>query len=38
MCETICKRLRNNKKVCGVVGFGIGYSRSVGGGFYHSKN
>ena len=37
MCETICKRLRNNKKVCGVVGFGIGYSRSVGGGFYHSK-
>ena len=37
MCETICKRLRNNKKVCGVVGFGIGYSRSVGGGFYHFK-
>ena len=37
MCETICKRLRNNKKVCGVVGFGIGYSRSVDGGFYHSK-
>lgn len=37
MCETICKRLRNNKKVCGVVGFGIGYSKSVGGGFYHSK-
>ena len=37
MCETICKRLRSNKKVCGVVGFGIGYSRSVGGGFYHSK-
>lgn len=37
MCETICKRLRNNKKVCGVVGFGIGYSRSVCGGFYHSK-
>lgn len=37
MCETICKRLRNNKKVCGIVGFGIGYSRSVGGGFYHSK-
>lgn len=37
MCETICKRLRNNKKVCCVVGFGIGYSRSVGGGFYHSK-
>ncbi len=37
MCETICKRLRNNKKVCGVVSFGIGYSRSVGGGFYHSK-
>ena len=37
MCETICKRLRNNKKVCGVVGFSIGYSRNVGGGFYHSK-
>lgn len=37
MCETATKRLRSNKKACEVVGFGIGYSRSVGGGFYHSK-
>lgn len=36
MCSNISKRLRKNKKVCGVIGFGIGYSRSIGGGFYHS--
>lgn len=36
MCGTLSKRLRDNNKVCGLVGFGIGYSRSVGGGFYHS--
>lgn len=36
MVSKVTKRLRLNKKVCGVVGFGIGYSRSIGGGFYHS--
>lgn len=37
MASKIAKRLRTNKKVCSVIGFGIGYSRNVGGGFYHSK-
>ena len=36
MVSKVSKRLRLNKKLCGVVGFGIGYSRSIGGGFYHS--
>ena len=36
MVSKATKRLRLNKKLCGVVGFGIGYSRSIGGGFYHS--
>ncbi len=37
MCSRIAKRLRTNKKVCNVISFGIGYSRNIGGGFYHSK-
>lgn len=36
MSSTLAKRLRTNKKVCKIVGFGIGYSRAIGGGFYHS--
>jgi len=36
MIEIITLRLRQNKKICSVIGFGIGYSKSVGGGFYHS--
>lgn len=36
MCSTIAKRLRDNNKVCGLVGFGIGYSKDIGGGFYHA--
>lgn len=36
MVSKITKRLRINKKVCNTIGFGIGYSKNVGGGFYHS--
>lgn len=36
MCETLAKRLRKNKKVCKSIGFGISYSHTVGGGFFHS--
>ena len=37
MSGTISKRLRKNKKVTSSIGFGIGYSRNIGGGFYHSR-
>ena len=37
MASKISKRLRINKKVTSLIGFGIGYSRSIGGGFYHSR-
>lgn len=37
MCFVVSKRLRKNKKSTSSVGFGIGYSRSVGGGFYHTR-
>lgn len=36
MVEVLCRRLRSKNKLCGVISFGIGYSRKVGGGFYHS--
>lgn len=36
MVEVICARMRKNHKQCQVISFGIGYSKSVGGGFYHS--
>lgn len=36
MVDVITSRLRINKKTCLVIGFGIGYSKSIGGGFYHS--
>lgn len=36
MVSKITKRLRTNKKVCNTIGFGIEYSKNVGGGFYHS--
>lgn len=36
MIDVLCRRLRSEKKLCGLIGFGIGYSRNVGGGFYHS--
>ncbi len=37
MCSTLAKRLRDNKKVCSIVSFGIGYSKNIGGGFHHSR-
>ena len=36
MVGVICARLRKNHKQCTGVGFGIGYSKNIGGGFYHS--
>jgi len=36
MLEVLTRRLRNMKQACLVVGFGISYSKNVGGGFWHS--
>ncbi len=36
MVEVLTARLRKNNKQCMVIGFGIGYSKNEGGGFYHS--
>lgn len=36
MLDVLCRKLRRNKKLCGLIAFGIGYSHNVGGGFYHS--
>lgn len=36
MVDVLVKRLRMGNKQTGLIGFGIGYSRDVGGGFYHS--
>lgn len=36
MVEVLIKRLRMANKQTGLVGFGVGYSRDMGGGFYHS--
>ena len=36
MVETICSKLRLNKKECQVISLGIGYSKEVNGGFRHS--
>ena len=36
MVDVLTARLRHNNKQCLNVGFGIGYSKNVGGGFYHS--
>ena len=36
MIEVITARLRKNNKQTRVIGFGIGYSKNIGGGFYHS--
>ena len=35
MVELLTARLRKNNKQCTTVGLGIGYSKNVGGGFYH---
>ncbi len=36
MIDVVTSRLRNNNKTTSVIGFGIGYSKNIGGGFYHS--
>lgn len=36
MISVITSRLRQNKKVCQTIGFGLSYSKNIGGGFYHS--
>ena len=36
MIDVITSRLRKNSKQANIIGFGIGYSKNVGGGFYHS--
>ncbi len=37
MVEVLTARLRKHHKKCNVIGFGIGYSKTYGGGFYHSR-
>lgn len=37
MIDVLTKRLRENKKHTSLIGLGIGYSKSVGGGFYHMQ-
>ena len=36
MVDVLTARLRANNKQARIIGFGIGYSKDVGGGFYHS--
>ncbi len=36
MVEVLTSRLRHNKKTCQIIGLGIGYSKAIGGSFYHS--
>ena len=36
MVSVLCARMRANKKVCKTIGFGISYSKNIGGSFYHS--
>lgn len=36
MIDVLCARLRKNHKQTSVIGLGIGYSKNIGGGFYHS--
>ena len=35
MAEVLKIRLQKNHKTCSVIGLGIGYSKNIGGGFYH---
>lgn len=37
MSSSLAKRLRENKKACNNISFGLTYSRSIGGGFHHSR-
>src|SRR5574344_1263417 len=36
MIDVICAKLRSNHKVACIIGLGIGYSKVIGGGFYHN--
>ncbi len=33
--DVVCKRIRNHNKLTSCIGLMIGYSKNVGGGFYH---
>lgn len=35
MIDVICTRLRKNNKQSSIISLGIGYSKNIGGGFYH---
>jgi len=37
MIDVLTKRLRANRKQTSCIGLGIGYSRAIGGGFYHMQ-
>ena len=37
ICDNLAARLRKHNKLAGTVSFGIRYSKSYGGGFYHSR-
>ncbi len=37
MIEVLTARLRSHNKKTTVIGFGLGYSKTYGGGFYHSR-
>lgn len=37
MLDVMCRRLRSEKKLTGLIGFGLSYSKNIGGGFYHSN-
>ena len=37
MVSKLAKRLRENKKTCGIISLGIGYSRIIGEYFHHSR-
>ena len=37
MIEVLAKRLRSNNKLTSSIGLGIGYSKDIGGGFYHMQ-
>ncbi len=37
MTEVLTSRLRKHHKKCNTIGFGIGYSKTYGGGFFHSR-
>ena len=36
MIDVICARLRTSHKQASIIGLGIGYSKNIGGGFYHN--